>query len=162
VSKDQLYTLSEAHQHFAKSSFNRVWELLENKARSPEEDQEMLLAAHASLYHWTKAGTAVHYQRGSWMISRVHQALREPEPCLAWALQCLEITEDHPSDMEDFDLAYAQEGLARAYALAGDQEKALRHWQQAAELGEKITDPEDRKIFLADFKAGNWYQLPFE
>ncbi len=61
--------------------------------------------------------------------------------------------------MEDFDLAYAQEALARANALAGEQEKALHHRQQAAKLGKQIKDPEDKKIFEGDFQGGNWYQL---
>jgi hypothetical protein len=156
---EERFTLSQAHQRFAKMTFNSIWELLEKEDRSQEEDQDMLLAAYASLYHWTKVGTAVHYQRGSWMISRVHQCLGEAEPCLAWAYRCQEISESHSSEMEDFDLAYAQEALARAYALAGDQEHALHHWQQAAALGERIKDQEDKEIFLGDFQGGNWYQL---
>jgi tetratricopeptide (TPR) repeat protein len=159
MSDEKRFTLSQAHQKFAKSTFNSIWELLEKEDRSQEEDQEMLLAAYASLYHWTKVGTAIHYQRGSWMISKVHQSLGEAEPSLAWAFRCLEISETHSSEMEDFDLAYAQEALARAYALAGDQEKALYHWQQAANLGERIKDPEDKEIFEGDFRGGNWHQL---
>jgi tetratricopeptide (TPR) repeat protein len=159
MNDETRFTLSQAHLEFAKSIYNSIWELLEKEDRSQEEDQEMLLAAYASLYHWTKVGTAVHHQRGSWMISRVHQSLGEAELSLAWAYRCLEISETHSSVMEDFDLAYAQEALARAYALAGDQEKALHHWQKAASLGERIEDKEDKEIFEGDFQGGNWYQL---
>ncbi len=162
MSEEELYSISQAHLKFAKSIFNSIWGLLEKEDRSEEEDQEMLLAAYASLYHWLKVGTAVNYQRGSWMISRVHQVLGEPEPSLVWALRCYEISEKHNAEMEDFDLAYAQEALARSYALSGDQEKALQHWRQARELGEQIIDPEDKKIFQADFQGGDWYQLQVE
>lgn len=162
MSEDQLYTVSQAQLQFAKSIFNSIWRLLEKTDRSPEEDLEMLLAAYASLYHWTKVGTAVNYQRGSWMISRVLQTLGEAEPCLKWALRCFEISEKHLSEMEDFDLAFAQEALARAYALSGDQEKALDHWHQAVVLGEHIKDPEDRKIFQDALRGGNWYQLQID
>ncbi len=61
--------------------------------------------------------------------------------------------------MEDFDLAYAEEGLARALALAGETGRAQEHWNRAASLGDKISDPQDKKIFLNDLKTGNWYQL---
>jgi hypothetical protein len=64
--------------------------------------------------------------------------------------------------MEDFDLAYAQEALARAFALAGDQDQALVHWRKAADLGDQIQDPEDRRIFQGDFQSGNWHQLPVD
>jgi tetratricopeptide (TPR) repeat protein len=159
MSEEKLYTISQAQLVFAKSIFNSIWGLLEKKVRSQEDDQEMLLAAYASLYHWTKVGTAVNFQRGAWMIARVHQALGDVDSSLLWAQRCLEISITHNDALEDFDLAYAQEGLARAYALAGDQEKALHHWKLAEELGEQIKDPEDKKIFLSDFRGGNWYQL---
>ena len=160
MSEKQRYSLTEAQLEFAKSIYNSIWGLLEKGDRSLEDDQEMLLAAYASLYHWTKVGTAVHYQRGCWMISRVYQTLGKAESSLEWALRCLQISEEQPSEMKDFDLAYAQEALARAYALSGDQEKALDHWHQAADLGEQIKEPEDKKIFQTDFQRGNWYQLP--
>jgi tetratricopeptide (TPR) repeat protein len=159
MSDTQRYTLPQAQLEFAKSIFNSIWGLLEKPDRSPEENLEMLLAAYASLYHWKKAGTAVHEQRGSWMISRVYQALAKTEDALEWAQRCFKINQEHPTEMEDFDHAYAQEALARAYALAGDHVKALRHWKQAASLGDQIEDPEDQKIFLEDFRGGNWYQL---
>lgn len=162
MSEEERITLAQAQLEFAKSIFNSIWILLDKEDRSQEEDQEMLLAAYASLYHWTKVGTAVHHQRGSWMISRVHQSLGEAEPALKWAQHCFEISEKHQSEMEDFDLAYAQEALARAYARAGDQEQALIHWRQAADLGEQIQDPADKKIFQEDFRGGNWHHLPVE
>lgn len=156
------YTLPQAQLEFAKTIYNSIWGLLEKPVRSLEEDREMLLAAHASLYHWMKAGTPVHEQRGYWMISRVYQTLGKAKDALEWAHRCLEISEEYPADIEDFDRAYAQEALARAYALAGDQAKAVDHWRQAASLGDQIEDPEDRKIFLDDFQGGNWYQLQVE
>lgn len=162
MNETKRYTLPQAQLEFAKSIYNSIWGLLEKPARTPEENQEMLLAAYASLYHWQKAGGAVQEQRGSWMVSRVCQTLGKAPEALEWAQRCQAISEEHAPEMEDFDLAYAQEGLARAYALAGDHEKALAHWKLAASLGDQIEDPEDKRIFLGDFRGGNWYQLPVE
>ena len=159
MSEENRYTLPQAQLEFAKTIFNSIWDFLEKPDRTQEEDRDMLLAAFASLFHWKRAGTAVHEQRGSWMVSRVYLTLEKSEDALVWARHCFEISDGHPSEMEDFDLAYAQEALARAYAQSGDQEKALKHWNQAAKLGEKIEDPEDKTIFMGDFQSGSWYNL---
>lgn len=156
MGKEKLDHLKEEHLQFAKSTNNRVWDLLEKAARTPAEDQEMLLAAYASLYHWMCAGSAVNFQRGCWMLSRVYRVQNQGEAALEWALKCQEITENNPAEMKDFDLAYAQEALTRAYALTGDTEQAKKHFDRAAELGKNIKDPEDREFFMKDFKGGNW------
>lgn len=159
MSEDKKNPLKEEHLQFAKSTNNKVWSLLEKSVRSPAEDQEMLLTAYASLYHWMNAGTAVNTQRGYWMLSRVYQVLNQGETALEWALKCQEITENNLAEMEDFDLAFAREGLARAYALAGDLDRAKEQYDLAAELGTEIEDPEDQEVFMKDFKGGDWHQF---
>ena len=159
MAKEQKENLKENHLLFAKRTNNRVWDLLEKNQRSPAEDQEMLLAAFASQYHWMNAGTAVNIQRAYWVLSRVHQALDQAEAALEWALKCQEVTENNLTDMKDFDRAYAQEALARSFALTGDLDKAKGHYDLATALGEKIKDPEDRAIFKQDFEGGGWYKI---
>jgi len=152
-------TLKEKHLHFAKSTNNRVWVLLDNDRRSPAEEQEMLLSAFASLYHWMNAGTAVNTQRAYWMLSRVHQIMNKGEDALEWALKCQDITERYTNEMEDFDLAFAQEGLARTYAQLGDLKRAKIHFDQAVIFGDLIQDPEDKLVFEKDFQGGDWFKL---
>ncbi|MDQ3163995.1 MAG: hypothetical protein M3Q92_14410, partial [Actinomycetota bacterium] len=53
-------------------------------------------------------------------------------------------------EVEDFDLPYAHEGLARAYVLAGDAPNAAHHAALAREVGERIAAAEDRALFLRD------------
>jgi len=57
--------------------------------------------------------------------------------------------------MADFDLAFAQEALARAYALGGEFEMARELLKAAEELGQAIQDKEDLKIFLGGLKSGD-------
>ncbi len=59
--------------------------------------------------------------------------------------------------MQDFDHAFAFESIARANALAGNNEAAAKYRRLAAEAGEAIRDPEDKAIFVSDFNGGNWY-----
>ena len=106
-----------------------------------------------------QVGTALNDQRGRWILSRVYIALGRSKDALEQAIKCQEITESNPDEMKDFDLAFAQEGLARAYAMAGDLEKAKKHHKRASELGDMIKDPEDKEIFITDLKGGDWFNL---
>ena len=143
-------TTREAHVHFAKSLNGRVWELLQATERTGEEDAEMVHAAHASLYHWLQVGTAVHHQRGVWLISHVYAVLGDAVQALAYARRCLELTTEHRVEMADFDVAYAYEGMARALALSGDAEQAEAYRKRAEAAGAEIMDDEAKAIFMGD------------
>jgi hypothetical protein len=159
MSEDEKYTLSEAQSQFAKSTNGRVWELLENDKRTQFENEEMLHAAHASLYHWLCAGTGLNHQRGLWMVAKVHTVLGNSSRALHYANRCLELTEMHSELMEDFDIAFAYECVARANALSGNDKTARSFLAKAVEAGSKISDDEDREIFFADFNGGDWFGI---
>ena len=159
MKNEKRITLLEAQEEFAKSIFNQIWSLLDKKDRTPSEDEDLILSAYASLYHWKQIGTEVNLQRGYWMISRVYQHLGFVDQAVNWAEKCQDISERYSDDMEDFDLAFAQEGLARAYAQSGDLKRAKIHYDQAVIFGELIQDPEDKLVFEKDFQGGDWFKL---
>ena len=155
----QKYTLEEAHQHFAKSLNGKVWDLLQKPDRTRSDDELMAYAAHASGYHWLMAGTGVHHQRAEWLIAHVYTELGLVDSALRHANRCLELTKEYGELMKDFDQAYAYEGVARADALAGNREAALKYIKLAEESGQGISNPEDKNIFTGDFNGGNWHGL---
>jgi len=155
----QTFTLEQAHGHFAKSLNGKVWELLEKPERSKSEDELMVYAAHASCYHWLKSGTGLNHQRGEWLIAHVYTVLGIEEAALRHATRCLELTHEFADLMQDFDWAYANECLARAHALAGNRDEALKYIQLAEDRGRGIADKEDRQIFMSDFNGGDWYGM---
>jgi hypothetical protein len=159
MADEKTYTLEEAQLHFAKSIHGRVWELLEREGRSPAEAEEMLHAAHASLYHWIRAGTGLHHQRGVWLIARVHTVLGNTERAVSYANHCREITEQDADLMQDFDLAFSYECAARAFALAGDRDQAAHFLGKAEQAGAQIADEEDRVIFFDELNSGEWHGL---
>jgi len=55
--------------------------------------------------------------------------------------------------VEDWVLASAHEGLARAHALAGDLEAARAARDEALALAQRIADAEDRDVVLADIES---------
>lgn len=157
MGEEKKYSEEECHKKFAVQLNNLVWTLLERKDRSKDEDEKMIHAAHASLFHWGEIGKAVNLQRGQWLVSHVYAVLNRPEPALYHAQRCMELTEAH--NFLDFDLAYAYEAMARAYAVSGNKSECEKYIKLAKESGEKIKKKEDKKLFFSDFEKGPWYKM---
>jgi hypothetical protein len=125
--------------------FNRVWTLMEMADRTPEQDDEMIHAAHASRHHWAAVGTGANLARGEWQISRVYVTLGRAEPALYHAGRCLAYCEASLDDIADWDLPYAYEALSRAHVVAGNQEEAKRYAARARDLAAEVEDEHDRE-----------------
>lgn len=130
--------------------FNLVWRFLEKSDRTLEDDETMVHAAHASRFYWGEVGTAANWARGDWQISRVYATLGRAEPALHHAERCLEVCLANPDAMEPFDLPYAYEALARAYAVAGDAGQSRHYLSLARQVGERIDDADDRELLIND------------
>jgi hypothetical protein len=130
--------------------FNHVWTSLRRGERTVEEDDEMVHAAHASRHHWAEVGTAVNLARGEWQCSRVYATLGRAEPALHHARRCLELCEANVGELEEFDLPFAYEALARAHAVAGDLPEAERWAARGRESAAAMRDADDRELVLAD------------
>jgi tetratricopeptide (TPR) repeat protein len=131
------------HRQLGVDLFNLVWTLLEKADRTQDDDELMAHAAHASAYHWRQVGEVKNFARSEWQCSRVYAELGRAEPALHHARRCLEWC--GRGEVDDWDLPFAREALARAYAVAGDREEAERHLTLARELGDAIADAEDRE-----------------
>ena len=140
----------EAERQLAVDLFNRAWTLMETDERTEEQDDELINTAHASAYHWTRVGTPANRARSEWQLSRAYTVLDRPEPALHHARRCLAYCEENPEAIEDWDLPYAHEALARAHALAGEADVAGRHAAAARELAAGVGGAEDRKHLEAD------------
>ena len=133
--------------------YNSSWALMEKRSRSPEEDDELIHHVHASMYHWLQAPECEpkNRARGEWLCSRAYSVLGRAEPAVHHARRCFEICEQHADNLEDWDLAFAYEALARANRVAGNEEEARRVEERGRELAEQIADPEDKEIVLKDY-----------
>jgi hypothetical protein len=155
----EKFTLSESHTKFAKWGNRKAWELLDKPSRTEEEADLMIEAAHASMYHWRAVGTAIHLQRGKWLLAHVFTILGDAKHALKYANDCLKLTNAHKAELKDFDTAYAYESMARALALNDQMDEARKYHEMAVQAGEQIVDDEDRKIFVNDFNAGDWHGI---
>ena len=136
------------HRQLGVDLFNYTWTPLDNGDRSPSEADLMIHAAHASAYHWHQVGEPLNFARSDWQLSRVYAVLDRPEPALYHARHCLEICE--AEGIGDFDLAFAYEALARAYAIDQDPVQFQHYLQLAQEAGELIKEKDDRQYFFAN------------
>jgi hypothetical protein len=139
------------HRTIAVDLFNAVWGLMDKADRTPEEDDAMLHAAHASRHHWSIAGSAVNLARGEWQVSRVYAVLGRAEPAGYHARRCMDICS--ANGLGDFDLAYAYEAIARAASIAGDHDACVRNIDLARHAADDIARDDDRKLLLADLET---------
>ena len=94
--------------------------------------------------------------RGEWLISRIYATLNQGGKSLEHGNTCMDITEKE--SLKDFDLAYAYECKARAFACLGDSEKMNDYFVKAKDFGEQIESEKDRKIFFNDLYKDPWYE----
>ena len=136
------------HRVHAVATNYLVWDLLGAESRSPDDDERMVHAAHASAHHWRLAGEALHQARAEWLISRVYAVLGRADPARHHAARSLAICEEH--GIGDWDVAFAHEAIARALAVAGDREGAAEEVTLARRLADDIAEDEDRELLLSD------------
>jgi DNA-binding transcriptional MerR regulator len=143
--------LPDSERQLAADLFNLVWTLLEQTGRTTEDDDRMVHAAHASRYHWGQVGGPEQLAIGEWQCARVYSVLGRAEPALHHARRCLDIAT--ASTVPDWLIASAHEGLARAYAVAGQRESALASRAAAEAVLAKVTDAEDRQVVQDDLAS---------
>ena len=140
-----------AHRHFSAHCFNSAWELIDKPERTPEENEQMIQRTLASLWHWSQREdcTAKIFSIGYWQAARVFALAGEPHNARKYAKLCLDIT---PA-ADPFCLGYAHEAMARAEALAGNDELAQEHLSQARHFANDIANADDQQLLVDDLKS---------
>ena len=134
-------------RRIAADLFNGTWSLLDRTDRDDAEDDAMIRAARASLWHWRRVGAPTQWAIGEWQCSRVHAVLGEGTPALEHARRCLDIAESERVD--DFIPASAHEAMARAFAIQGDMDAARKHRNLSYRIAVDLEE-EDRAVIEHD------------
>jgi hypothetical protein len=139
----------------ASQLFNRCWELLEQDERTEDDKVELLTSALTSRFHWLNAGAPEQWIISDWMVARAAGATGSPDTALRFALRAYEAARANDQS-PDWLVASGAEGVARAYAVAGNVEE-FSHWAAlAGRLVEVIVDPENKALIesqLADIPS---------
>lgn len=90
-------------------------------------------------------------ERGEWQISRMYTVLNRPQSALWHAKGCLEICKEN--NIRDWDIAFAYEVMARAYAVAEQKTKCRNYIELANKAVEQIKEKGDRDYLLSELKT---------
>ncbi|MBS4174794.1 hypothetical protein [Bacillus sp. FJAT-49736] len=148
----------EIHKKLAIDLFNHTWDLIEKTDRSELDDETMMNSAHASRFHWGLVGTPLHFARGEWQISRVYSLLGRAEPALFHAKKSLELCLNN--NLGNFDLGFAYEALARAYATMGDMMQRDENMKLAKLSAEQVQKENDKVWLLKNVNTVISLSLP--
>jgi uncharacterized protein YndB with AHSA1/START domain len=145
------------HRQRGIETTNAVFELLGRPTLDADERADLVDMAHAARWHWRHAAgaTEVNGLRADYLCARAHSWVGNGAEALRHAEQCLARTQ--AASLTDFDLAYAHEAVARAFACTGDLVAAAEHLALA--LAVPVADQEDAGILSADIASGPWYGL---
>ena len=141
------------HRYFAADCFNKTWDLMDKKDRTPEEDEQMIRLTLASHWHWTQRQdyTATSRSIGHWQTSRVYALVGQADNARRYGKLCLEASQEE--GVEPFYKGYAYEALARAEAVAGNKQMAGEYVAQARKFADQVTEADDRQVLVNDLET---------
>jgi hypothetical protein len=136
------------HRRFAAASNNRAWDL-SVQARNAAEDREMLDAAHASAWHWTKVGTELNFMRATMLLAEVHALLGLGQSALAYAetMRTYFLRIQSP----DWEVAFVHVVHAHAASAAGESEKHRTSYALAIASLEAVSNAKERSNVASTF-----------
>ena len=151
----------ETHHYLGIEMNQQVWKLLGQDERDDQENRCLEHFALASMFHWHHSPEfqPLNAQRGHWLLARVYCVLDRGKEALSHATQRFHLTTE--LGLQDFDLAYAHEAMARGHAAVGDANAAAEHYRHALRSGDTINDDGDRKLFRDDLSSPPWFGLEF-
>ena len=141
--------LARWHRWFAIESNNMAWPLADQRSRTDAEQDEMLNAAHAAAWHWSRVGNALNDARARMLLAHAHatcgngrMALRYARPSHAYLMSY---------NCPDWEIAFSHAVMAHAAAAAGDPDLHSSHYAAAQAAGEAIVGAADKEIFETSF-----------
>jgi hypothetical protein len=134
-------------RRLAAQANNRAWRLSESAARSPQEDEEMLQAAHASMYFWKLVGNANNRAHAAQLLAHVYALLKLPNPATHYLKQSEPFFLEQ--NCEPWERACAFAVKASVAAASGQSKDHASSYREAERLIAALPDPEDREILNA-------------
>lgn len=135
----------------ASQANNRAWTLSEAASRTPEEDEEILQAAHAAMYFRKIVGNDNNRAHAAQPVAHVYALLHLPDPAAHF------MAKSQPAFFADraeaWEVALAHAVAANVAAAQNDTGAHREHYAKAFELVRKLPDPEDRQILEATLRV---------
>jgi hypothetical protein len=138
-------------RRLAAQANNRAWRLSESTSRTPQEDEEMLQAAHAAMHFWKIVGTVGNHAHAAQLVAHVYALLKLPGPAQYY------LAKSEPfflgQECEPWERACALAVKASVASAAGQSQVHARTYREAEQLIAALHDPEDREILYATLRV---------
>jgi hypothetical protein len=153
MEKEKHILVNSIHRYFGAEFNNTAFKYFDKENKTQEDINDMIGYALSSLLHWKlySGGTAVNVQRGEYMVAKAYAIAGNKNEALAHAEKCLELTEKNSGGMKDFDFAFANEVMALAEKINGNNDGFLKYRSIAEKLGNEIKNEEDRRFYFEVF-----------
>src|SRR6185295_17914133 len=146
------FDVQQAHRWFAIEFNNLAWDLVELPARSVDEVDRMIHAAHAACLHWLQAGNLLNHLRAQCLLATAYAKAGRGEFAVEHAQKCLSLSQQAGDQQTAFDWATAHGCAANAYACAGKMTEARSHHQRALAAAEPL-DADEQRVFSQLYPA---------
>jgi hypothetical protein len=138
-------------RRLASQANNRAWALSEATSRTPDEDEEMLQAAHAAMYFWKIVGNDNNRAHAAQLLAHVYAILGLSHPAAHFLAQSQPMLLSEQAEAWEVALAHAV--AANVAAAKKDSQTHRAHYRKAFELVSQLPDPADRKILEATLRV---------
>jgi len=138
-------------RRLASQANNRAWSLAELLQRSPEEDEEMLQAAHAAMHFWKIVGKPGNHAHAALLLAHVYALLEQPGPAAHYLSRSLPHFTQHAGTPGE--LAFAHAVAANVATAEGNAAAYAKHYSAAEAAAARMTDPETRNMFAATLRV---------
>ena len=137
-------------RRFASQANNRAWTLSESVSRTPEEDEEMLQAAHAAMYLWKIVGNAKNHAHAAQLVAHVYALLGLAGPAQRFQAKSQPVFFGDGAEL--WELAMAHAVAANVAAATMDAVAHREHYEKAVSLIDALPDAE-KKILGATLRV---------
>ena len=139
------------HRRLANQANNRAWALSEATSRTPEQDEEMLQAAHAAMYLWRSVGTDHNRAHAAQLLAHVYALLGLSNPAAYFLAKSQPLF--FSGQAAAWEVALAHAVAANVAAAKNDSHAHQAHYNKACVLVSLLPDAEDRKILEATLRV---------
>ena len=133
-------------RRLASQANNRAWTLAESLSRTPDEDEEMLQAAHAAMYFWKIVGNSRNQAHAAQLVAHVYALLGQAEPAKYFQAKSQPMLLGEGAQAWEQAMAHAV--AANVAAANNDAKVHSEHYREAVRLTESLADA-DRKVLNA-------------
>jgi hypothetical protein len=136
-------------RRLASRAHKRAGTRAEATSRTPEEDEEMLQAAHAAMYFWNIAGNEKHRAHAAQLVAHAYALLGLAGPAAHYLRKSQPILLSDKAEL--WELAFAHAIASNVAAASKDDDAHRLHYDKAVDLASAL-GPEDRRMLEATLR----------